>query len=54
MSGEGGSMYTFPNVVLGASGDGVGRPFTRLGTDSAPFGMFPTPEFWGVHMYVGE
>ncbi len=46
-------MYTSPVGSLGASGEGVGGPCTRLGTDSAPFGLLPTPDFWGVPMYVG-
>ncbi len=45
-------MYTSPMGSLGASGEGVGGPCTRPGTDSAPFGMLPAPEFWWVPMYV--
>ncbi len=42
-----------PLGPLGVSGNGARGPCTRQGTDSAPFGMFPTPECWGVSMYVG-
>ncbi len=41
-----------PLGPLGVSGNGARGPCTRQGTDSAPFGMFPTPECWGVSMYV--
>ena len=50
---SGGSVYTSPEGSLGVSGDIVGGPCTCRGTDSAPFGMFPTPENPGVPMYVG-
>ena len=50
---SGGSVYTSPVGSMGASGESVGGPCTCPGTDSAPFGLLPTPEFWGVPMYVG-